>query len=746
MIVANAKQSVRQELAASSSVYDRIWSLRSSALAGSADLLARDFGFRSAVATDDRATIGSALGNLRDRAGVRTAFLVTQDGSVIGEGNAPLRAAASEIPWLLDDGRGNGVISVEGRPWQVIVTPVLAPVEIGWIIFAIELDAAELRALEKLSAIPLSATVLHKGDAGWTRAGTSAAEATLLDALATKALKSNTPLPDEISIDGKDSIALAKPLPAIGDEPQAILVLRYPIAKALANFRPLQLGILAAGLLGLLAVVLGSLWLAKTIARPIRQLDQAARALESGDRGEVDIVGDDEIGRLAASFNAMSRGIFERENRIAHMAFNDALTDLPNRVFFREQLDARLRASVRHGVDLAILCLDLDGLKTVNDTLGHPIGDATLRAVARLLGEAADGGFVARLGGDEFAIIVGGVGDSAGARALAQDIVERLAEPLTVEQHQVLIGASIGIAVAPADGADADTLLKNADLALYRARQDGRGAFRFFESALDAEAQARRQIELDLRAAVRNGEFTLDYQPIFAADGGGIVCFEALLRWEHPRDGRISPATFIPVAEETGLIVPIGEWVVQQACRDAARWPSHVRVAVNVSVRQFRAAGLQSVIMQAVAASGIDPRRLELEITESVFLDDAGETLAMLHTLRGIGIRVALDDFGTGYSSLSYLRSFPFDKLKIDKSFVDEIEEPSAAAIVQSIVALANALGMDTTAEGVEAQAQLDALRAQGCKTIQGFLLGRPMPAADALRLCYDKQAATRAA
>ena len=746
MVIQNAKQAVRQELAASSSVYDRIWSLRSSALAGSADLLARDFGFRSAVASNDLDTIRSALDNLRERAGARTALIVTEDGSVIGEGAAALKAVAAEIPYGLDDGRGNGVISVDGRPLQMIVTPILAPVEIGWIIFAIELDAEELRSLERLSAIPLKASVLHKEGGGWTRDGVSAEEGALLNALALRAIETAEPLPGELDVDGVESIALAKPLPSIGAETQAILVLRYPVAKALANFRPLQLGILLTGLLGLAGVVLGSLWLAKTIAKPIRQLDRAARALESGDRSEVDIAGDDEIGRLAASFNAMSRGIFERENRIAHMAFNDALTGLPNRVFFREQLDARLRNLARQPGSVAILCLDLDGFKVINDTLGHPFGDKTLRAVGKLLADAADGSFIARLGGDEFAIIVAGERGSHSARALAQEIIERIGEPIAIEDQQVLIGTSIGIAVAPADGSDADTLLKNADLALYRAKQDGRGVFRFFEPVLDAEAQARRQMELDLRAAVQNGEFELEYQPIFAADGRGIVCFEALLRWNHPRDGRIGPGLFIPIAEETGLIMPIGEWVVEQACRDAARWPSQVRVAVNVSARQFRSAGLHAVILRAVSGSGIDPRRLELEITESIFLDNGGETLAMLHALRRLGIRIALDDFGTGFSSLSYLRSFPFDKLKIDKSFVDEIEQPSGAAIVRSILDLAAALGMDTTAEGVETEPQLAILRDQGCKTIQGFLLGRPMAARDALRLCYDPEAVRRVA
>ena len=279
-------------------------------------------------------------------------------------------------------------------------------------------------------------------------------------------------------------------------------------------------------------------------------------------------------------------------------------------------------------------------------------------------------------------------------------------------------------------------LLKNADLALYRAKQDGRAAYRFFEPSLDAEAQARRQMEIDLREALATGQFHLHFQPIYAADNYRIVCFEALVRWSHPTRGQIPPDQFVPVAEECGLIGRIGEWVLNEACRQAKAWDPRVRVAVNVSPRQFRNPGLNASILQALANSGIDPKRLEIEITESVFLDNCQDTITMLHSLRALGVRIALDDFGTGYSSLSYLRSFPFDKIKIDKSFIDDVSQASeAAAIVQAIVHLAAALGIETTAEGVETEEQLAKLRAQGCDSIQGFLFSRPVSAGEAQRL-----------
>jgi diguanylate cyclase (GGDEF)-like protein len=738
MLVRHAESSVQLELVASGEVYDRIWSFRTQSLATSADVLARDFGFRDALASGDVATVQSAVLNLAHRVQADNAFVVTTDGRLVGNGPAWLRERAANLPFEGGNIRAIGVIAHQNLAYQFVIRPVLAPVEIGWIIFVSELDAREMRSLESLSAIPIRAEIMTRAPKGWRLASALSDERGALAKLAAGDRQGNAQLV-RMDLGGADAFAIGKPLQALGGKPEAILTLRYPVAKAMAGYRPLQLSGLAASIIGLLLVVLASFRLARGIAGPITELQKAAKSLELGDRVDLPVHGEDEIGRLTSSFNAMAAGIFEREDRIAHMAFNDALTGLPNRFFLREQLEARLKRSTHTGEVVAILCLDLDGFKNVNDTLGHPVGDKLLVKVSERLSASAPDCFVARLGGDEFAIIVAGEGDAERCMAMARLLIAQAHEPFDIDGQQALIGTSIGIALAPADGNDADALLKNADLALYRAKQDGRGVFRFFEQSLDEEAQSRRQIELDLRVALMRGEFELHFQPIYAADGERIVCFEALVRWNHPKQGLLGPDRFIRIAEESGLMLRLGEWILQEACRQAHSWDEDIRVAVNVSPIQFRNPALNSVILQALSNGGVSPSRLEIEITESIFLDPTGDTIAMLHRLRELGVRISLDDFGTGYSSLSYLRNFPFDKIKIDKSFVDDVSNnSSAAAIVQAIVDMAAALGMETTAEGVESIEQLQTLRGQGCSSIQGYLLGRPLPASDARRLAAE--------
>jgi predicted signal transduction protein with EAL and GGDEF domain len=320
-------------------------------------------------------------------------------------------------------------------------------------------------------------------------------------------------------------------------------------------------------------------------------------------------------------------------------------------------------------------------------------------------------------------------------------VVEALSVPFDLGDHHVVIGASVGIAIAPDDGNDADQLLKNADMALYRAKDDGRARFHFFETEMDARAQARRLLELDLRKAITAGEFELFYQPIVNLTENRISGLEALLRWNHPTRGRVSPDKFIPLAEETGLIVGIGEWLIRGACAEASAWPSGLRVAVNVSPLQFRNKGLISAVISALASSGLPAERLELEITETVLMHDNDGTLAMLHQLRGLGVRISMDDFGTGYSSLSYLRSFPFDKIKIDQSFIrDLIDKPDSVAIIRAVAALGHSFGMTTTAEGVETQEQLDQMRAEGCTEAQGYFFSRPLPAGEVPQLLSSFQ------
>ena len=432
---------------------------------------------------------------------------------------------------------------------------------------------------------------------------------------------------------------------------------------------------------------------------------------------------------------ATHEDITERRRAVAQierMAHHDQLTGLPNRVLFRARLDETL-ATGATAKPLAVLCIDLDRFMCVNDTLGHSVGDILLRRVAARVGECLrPGDLVARLGGDEFAIIQGAPQQPAAARGLADRLVRALALPFEIEGHQVLVGASIGVAVAPDDGTDPDELLKKADMALYEAKAAGRGTFSLFRPQMDELAQRRRLLEIDLRGATDRGELVLHYQPIVGLVKREVVGFEALLRWQHPVHGMIAPDLFIPLAEDTGLIEPIGEWVLNRAFADAAQWPPHLGLAVNLSPVQLKSGKLVASVTAALLRSGVAAQRIELEITESVLLAENSVNVATLHQLRGLGVRISLDDFGVGYSSLNYLRSFPFRKLKIDRSFVrDIVGNREALAIVTAMTTLSRSLGMVITAEGVETEAQFACLRELGCDEAQGYLISRPRPAAD---------------
>jgi diguanylate cyclase (GGDEF)-like protein/PAS domain S-box-containing protein len=425
------------------------------------------------------------------------------------------------------------------------------------------------------------------------------------------------------------------------------------------------------------------------------------------------------------------------EARLAFMAQHDGLTGLPNRSLLRQQMDEMLLHTRRSAEKVALLMLGLDNFKAVNDTLGHAVGDKLLRGVAkRLRSTLREEDALARLNSDEFAIVQGGLTRPEDAVMLAKRLLEAIADPYLLDGHSVVIGASIGIAMSPGDGDDSEKLLKSADMALSRAKLDARGTFAFFEAALDAKAQSRRKTEVELRDAIQNDVLRPYYQPLIDLQSGRITGFEALVRWPHAERGMVSPAEFIPVAEDTGLINPLGGQMLRRACLDAAAWPDDVRVAVNLSPLQFRSGNLLSVVTDALKHSGLPPRRLELEITETLLLEKSAQVLATLHALRALGVRISMDDFGTGYSSLSYLRSFPFDKIKIDQSFVRDLgANREAQAIIRSIVSLGKGLGVTITAEGVETEAELSCLRAEGCHEGQGFLFSKARPNAEIVSL-----------
>ena len=424
------------------------------------------------------------------------------------------------------------------------------------------------------------------------------------------------------------------------------------------------------------------------------------------------------------------------EAKIVHMAKHDTLTGLPNRALLNERLEQALTL-VRRGDRIACHLLDLDYFKTVNDTLGHPVGDKLLCLVAeRLRALVRESDTIARMGGDEFAILQASLGQPGDATNLARRVIDEVSRPYDIDGQQVVIGTSVGIAIGPENGVDPADLMRNADLALYRAKGEGRNTYAFFEPEMDQQMQARRVLETDLRKALKAGEFELHYQPIVNLRSNQITGLEALVRWRHPDKGLVLPAMFIPLAEEIGFIIPLGEWVLREACNTAAKWADPLTVAVNLSPAQFRNPNLIDTVADAISTSGLPPERLELEITEMVLMGDSETTLSTLFQLRDLGVRIAMDDFGTGYSSLNYLQCFPFDKIKIDRSFVKDITDGVGSLnIVRAVTAMAQGLGMITTAEGVETNEQLEIVRAEGCTEMQGFLFSRPLPIDEVDRL-----------
>jgi len=416
------------------------------------------------------------------------------------------------------------------------------------------------------------------------------------------------------------------------------------------------------------------------------------------------------------------------EAQIVHLAHHDALTGLPNRAAFQKRLAEALDEGTARGRAVAIMCIDLDRFKEVNDVYGHAAGDAMLKEVTARLQASAGGAFIARLGGDEFTILVTDGPQPASALAIATRLSRIFDEDVVIDGHELRVGLSIGVAVFPNDGPDVTTLLNNADAALYRAKADGRGTVRFYEPEMDTRLRERRAMQQELRAAIPNGQLGLHYQPLAAA-GGEIIGFEALARWNHPTRGVVPPDVFIPLAEESSLIISIGEWILREACREAASWPRPLHIAVNISPVQFRHGDLARLIHTVLLDTGLAPQRLEIEITESVLVGDFSRAVAVLRRLKGLGVRISMDDFGTGYSSLSYLQSFPFDKIKIDRAFISNVERNvQSASIVRAMIGLGRGLQVPVVAEGVETPEQLDFLMHEECNEVQGYLLGRPAP------------------
>jgi len=430
----------------------------------------------------------------------------------------------------------------------------------------------------------------------------------------------------------------------------------------------------------------------------------------------------------------------ESQARSQYLAYHDSLTGLGNRLLFKEQLEEALRDVSTTAHPLAVLFLDLDGFKAINDTLGHSIGDLLLKSIAvRIRNILQPTDRIARLGGDEFAILQTSVPQPGSSIALAEKLIEIIGQSCSIDGHDVIVGASVGIALAGSGDNNTESLIKSADLAMYSAKSDGRGTYRMFDPKMDAIVQTRRVLERDMRNALALDGFRLFYQPLVNLQTKKVTGFEALMRWQHPERGHVPPSEFIPVAEEMGLIVQLGEWALRQACAEAMDWPDGISVSVNLSPLQFSKGNLVSTVMSALASSGLPASRLELEITESVLLERSERNISILNQLRGFGVRISMDDFGTGYSSIGYLRSFPFDKIKIDQSFVrDLLVDEGSLAIVRAIAGLGVSFGMITTAEGVETEEQMRRLSLEGCIEVQGYLFSKPVPAQEIALLLED--------
>jgi EAL domain-containing protein (putative c-di-GMP-specific phosphodiesterase class I)/GGDEF domain-containing protein len=728
----NAEQQVRGELTASGTVFDRVWSLRSDQLRQGAGLISRDFGFREAVATGDRATIVSAMENLRARFGVDLAFIVGVDGTVTAS-DARRLASGADLAGALDDGdSAAGVYVLDGAPYQMVAAPVLSPDLIGWVVFAARLDQKEMASLERLSAIPLDAAVLHRTKAGWISSPSADAvgQARLgqfIDAaLAAKATK------PRLLGQGQDAaIALVKPLASITGKGETVLVLRYPLARAFAPYRLLLATIAATGFGGLVLVLMGSWALARTVTRPISALDQAARRLQRGEDGQVAVESQDEIGRLAQSFNVMATEIRERERRISHLAHHDAETSLPNRLAQEEAIAAMAPAP-----PIFVAALGIDRFDHVRGAIGYRLAAQAIQVVGERLADLAPQGAVARLSTDVLSLAFNAA-DASAAEALILRLLVELEQPVNVGGDAIDMALTVGLA-AVQDGDPAVDSIRRANIALDQARA-ARRKVAFFDAAAYGDPSSNLALMSGMLWALRSGHVELFHQPKYDLRSRSVKAIEGLVRWNHPTRGMLRPDLFIPMAEETGHIRTLTDWVLNQAIADQKRLlreGHELEVSVNISGRLLGDHDFADFAAQAVeSAAG----KLCFEITETAVIENPEAALQILDRFRDAGIAISIDDFGSGLSSLAYLKQIRGQELKIDKSLITDLTESQRdALIVRSTIDLAHSLGLKVTAEGVETATAFQLLAAMGCDSIQGYLIAKPQPLKELLSFLSD--------
>jgi EAL domain-containing protein (putative c-di-GMP-specific phosphodiesterase class I)/GGDEF domain-containing protein len=729
-----AQRQVRGDLTVAGAVFDRVWSLRSDRLREGAALLSRDFGFREAVATGDGATIVSAMENLKRRFEIDRAFIVTANGRVIGEDAMVLAGDAPRLAGAFDTADDpSGVVMLGGAPYQVMAAPLLSPDQLGWLVFAVRLDRNEMQALEKLSAIPLTATVLQRDAGGWRQESPRSEPDRLrlshfIDAAA---LKRTTPQSLE-ERDGR-SLALVKHLPTLTEKTPAVLLLRYPLALALAPYRPLLAIVAIAGLAGLLVVGWGSWMLARGITRPISALEDAARRLQRGEDAQVEIETEDEIGRLADSFNTMAREIRDRERKVTHLALHDGETGLPNRLALERAVEA---VSDLPPGQLYVAALGVHRFDHLRGAIGYALAAQAMRMIGNRLAGLAPASGVARVASDVLGFVLIAAGPEAAADDAARLMTE-LERPLNVGGDAIDVTLNLGLApIVRGEGPGA--AIEQANIALDQAR-GGKRKVAFFDAKAYGDPASNLSLMSDMLSALDDGDIELFYQPKFDLRRRAVTGVEALSRWRHPVRGLLAPDLFIPMAEETGHIRTLTEWVLRRAIADQAIMAEAgyaLDVAINISGRTLGEPDFADfALAEARGATG----RLIFEITETAVIENPDMALGMLDRFAEAGIAISIDDFGTGLSSLAYLKRIRGQELKIDKSLVEGVTESQRdALIVRSTIDLAHSLGLKVTAEGVETSDCYALLSAMGCDQAQGFLIAKPLPLKELLTFLGD--------
>lgn len=730
----NAERTIRQELVASGTVFDRIWSLRSQQLRDSADLLARDFGFREAVATGDQATVESALDNLRRRVGIDLAFIVSVDGQITGADGAKLGGGGEGL-WttLSEEDAANGVLMIEGRPYQAISAPVLAPVLTGWVVFATKLDAAQMRSLEALSAIPLNATVVTRrpskdwsvADPGAVRQRDAAALGSFIDG----SLVAREAAPGSLNGAEGQSAALVKRLPSIVKGDQAVLLLRYPLTLAMRPYQPMLISIAVIALLGMGLLIVGSWALARSLTRPISALDEAAHQLQRGEAVHLEVSTNDEIGRLAESFNTMASAIGERERRITHLATHDAETGLPNRLALEQDVDRLSMRDDPQGV-LIVAAFGIDRFQYVRGAIGYGLAGALVRELGARMSRLEVARSVARLSTDALGLVYEAA-DLGEARAIADELLRILEEPIALEGERVDVSLTIGLSACGMAEAVIASPTERAAIALDQART-GRRKTAYFDEAAYGDPSTNLSMISELRTTIAEGGLRIFHQPKYDLRRGEVTGVEALCRWPDAARGMVPPDVFISMAEDTGHIRALTEWVLDQAIADQKVMRAAGRdltVSVNISGRLMDDAEFTAYALERIKAADA---KLCFEITETAVIDNPELALMIVERLVEAGVGISIDDYGSGLSSLTYLKQIRATELKIDKSFITALSVGKRdALLVKSTIDLAHGLGMQVVAEGVETGESLAVLTGMGCDIAQGYLISRPVPLED---------------